>query len=83
MSEELRKALKEKSLTLGTEQTLKKLKNGEVKTVFLASNCPEQIRTKVEHYCKVSGAKVVELDLPDKEIGLLCRKQYNVAVLSY
>ncbi|MBU2589634.1 MAG: ribosomal L7Ae/L30e/S12e/Gadd45 family protein [Nanoarchaeota archaeon] len=83
MSDELKLAVKEKKLTIGTERTIKSLKLGKTKTVFLASNCKSDVKEQVEHYAKISGAKVIQLDLPDKEIGLLCKKPFNVSVLSY
>lgn len=83
MIEELRSALKEKTLTFGTERTLKSLKLGKAKAVFVASNCPKKIREQVSYYAGISGAKVVEIELPDKEIGLVCKKPFAVSVLSY
>lgn len=83
MSDELKEALKEKKLTIGTEKTLKDMKAGKAKTVFLASNCPENIVAQVEYYAQISGAKVVKLDIPDREIGLICKKPFAVSVLSY
>lgn len=83
MTDELRKALKEKNIVIGTERTIKSLKLGKIKTILLASNCPDKVREQVEYYAGISGAKVVSLELPDKEIGLLCKKPFNVSVLSY
>jgi len=83
MIDELRKALKEKDIIIGTERTVKGLKTGKVSTIFLASNCPDEVREQIKHYAGISGAKILELELPDKEIGLLCKKPFNVSVLSY
>jgi len=83
MSKELKAALKEKEITFGTERTIKNLKLSKVGTVFLASNCPEKVKEQIKYYADISGAKVIESDLPDKEIGLLCKKPFHVSVLSY
>ncbi len=83
MSDELNKAIKEKELTIGTERTLKNLKLGKVNTVFLASNCKPEVKEQVEYYAEISGTKVVQLELPDKELGLLCKKPFKVSVVSY
>jgi len=83
MSDELKKAIKEKKLTIGTERTIKNLKLGKATIVFLASNCKPEVKEQIEHYAKISGAKIIKLDVPDKEIGLLCKKPFNVSVLSY
>ncbi len=59
--EEIRKLLKTKKLIIGTEKTLKNIRNGKVATVFLSSNCPSAILEDVEHYKKLGGFKVVKL----------------------
>lgn len=81
--EELKKAIKDKKLTYGTNQTLQGLKLGKLSTVFLALNCPADVRNDINQYAKLADAKVVELDIPDDEIGTVCKKRHSVAVLSY
>jgi large subunit ribosomal protein L30e len=81
--EELRKAIKQQDLTYGTEQTLKNLKLSKVKVVFLASNCPQEVRDNVTHYAELANAKIMELEIPDEEVGVLCKKRHSVSVLSY
>jgi len=81
--DELKKALKEKNVVFGTKNTVKRLKLGKAKTVLIASNCPQEVKEDIAHYAKLSGAKVVELDIPDSEVGMICKKRHSVAVLSY
>ncbi|RME55351.1 hypothetical protein D6777_00825 [Candidatus Woesearchaeota archaeon] len=80
---ELKSAIKEQKLTYGTRETLKKLKNSEAKVVFLASNAPQDVVETVLHYASLSDVKVIELDIPDEEVGILCKRRHPVAVLSY
>ena len=81
--EELKKAIKEKKLTFGTNQTMKGLKLGKLNTVFLASNCSSKVRDDLNHFAKLADVKVIELEIPDDEIGIVCKKRHSVAVLSY
>ena len=81
--EELRKALKEKTITFGSEKTLKMLRAGKAKRVFLASNCPETTKETVEHYAKINNIEVIKLELPNDEIGLACKKPFGISVLCY
>jgi len=83
MISELKTALNEKTLTIGTERTLKKLRNSEAKVVLLASNCPERTRKDVEHYAKLSNARVVNLDISNADVGIACKKQFYISVLCY
>ena len=76
--EELRKALKEKNIVFGTERTLKNLKMGKCKKVFLSSNCPEKVRKRIESYDVI----VVELKEPNTELALICKKPHPISVLS-
>lgn len=82
MSNELKDVLKQKGVVFGTNETIAKLKRGKVKKVLLASNCPKAVKESLEHYAKIAEASVVQLDIPDKEIGLLSKKPFGVSVLS-
>ena len=53
--DELKKALKEKTLVLGADRTLKRLQNGKCKKVFLASNCPENLKRKIKSWERNQG----------------------------
>ncbi|MEM4245035.1 MAG: ribosomal L7Ae/L30e/S12e/Gadd45 family protein [Candidatus Nanoarchaeia archaeon] len=81
--DELRKALKETTITFGTESTLKRLRNGKAKKVFMASNCPESTKKRIEYYTKIAKVELVKLDIPSDEIGLICKKPFSISVLSY
>jgi large subunit ribosomal protein L30e len=82
MMSELKKALKEKKLNFGTDLTLKKLRDGKVKKVFLASNCPENTKKTIKYYAKLSKAEVIELEVSNEELGVLCKKPFMISVLS-
>ena len=77
--EELKKALKEKTVIFGTIKTLKNLKLGKCKKVFLSSNCPEKVRKEIKGY----DVEVIELKEPSTELSLICKKPHNISVLSY
>lgn len=79
---ELMKALKEKSIVFGSKETIKNLKRGTVKRVFLASNCPKKIAKEVDYYAKLGKVELIKLDQPNDELALLCKKPYPVTVVS-
>lgn len=80
---DLKKALKEKTITFGTEKTLKMLRNGKAKKVFISSNCPEETKQTIIYYAKMNNVDVVKLSLPNDEIGLTCKKPFGISVLCY
>lgn len=75
----LKKAIKEQKLIYGTKKTLLNLKLGRTKTVFLASNCPEETKNKIKSY----KVEVIQLKIPNDEISMLCKKPFLISVISY
>ncbi len=78
-SSKLKNILKEKDIIYGTEKTLKNLKLGKTKMVFLASNCPKDIRDRIKSY----NVEVVELEEPSDELALICKRSHHILVLSH
>jgi len=71
-------ALKQGKIVIGTGSTLKALKKGKVKGVFLAKNCPEDIRKQIKKYCEISEIKLNELDQTNEELGATCKKPFSI-----
>ncbi len=72
---------KQGRLVFGVRQTMQMVREGTVEMVYLASNCPEDVRTEVEHYGELSGIPVKLLKMPSDELGVLCRRQHTILVL--
>ena len=79
---EIKKLLEEGKLVIGADRTIKNLKEGKTAKVFLASNPGDELRGDVEHYAEIAGVEVVQLDVPNDELGVICKKQFSIAVLS-
>jgi len=77
--DKLKKALKQEKIIYGTEKTLKNLRLGKTKTVFLAGNCPIEAREKMKKY-KID---IIELEESGDEIALICKRPHSISVLSY
>ncbi len=80
--EEIRKILDSKNLVIGTDLTLKNLKSGNVSKVFISSNCPDEVKNELTHCSKLTDAKVIELNQPNDELGVICKKPFSISVLS-
>lgn len=80
-TEDIKKLLKSDKLILGTELTLKSLKKGELEKVFLSSNCPSNIRDDTTYYTKLSNTEVVEVGMPNDQLGDLCKKPFSVSII--
>lgn len=79
----LREALKNQKLTFGTNATLRQLKLGKVKVVFLAKDCQESTKKSVMYYSTLAKIDVIQMEQGEKEIAQLCKKNFPVSVLSY
>ena len=80
---DLKKALKENKVVFGKERTLKLMKLGKVNQVYIASNCAEDVRAKIEYYAKLGNIEIKVLKEPNDELGLICKKSFSVSVLSF
>mgnify|MGYP002635913009 CR=1 FL=1 len=81
--EQLKDAFKEKTLTYGFKESIKKIKIKKVGTVFIAKDCPEDMREDIKLNAKISGVNIIELDATSQEIGAVCKKPFPITVLSY
>ena len=79
----LKKAIKEKKLIIGTERTVSALKRGEVKEVFISKNCPELLRKEIKNYAAISNISVNELKKSNEEIGTICKKPFSINLCCY
>jgi len=70
--------LKKGKVTIGTERTLKALKSGNAKEVFLARNCPDSVRSQIEKYCKLLEIKLNILDQDSEQLGSTCKKPFPI-----
>ena len=78
---DIKKLLKTDKLIIGTDRVIKGLRKGELTTVYLSSNCPDSVRKEIDHYSKLTEAKVEELKEPNDELGAVCKKPFSISLL--
>jgi large subunit ribosomal protein L30e len=81
MIDDISKNLQGKKLIIGTDRSIKNLKNGKLKKVFVASNTKSDILADIEHYSKTLGTEFVKLDVKNDELGTLCKKPFSISVI--
>ncbi len=79
----LKDAVKNQKLIFGAKQTIKKIKTGELKQIFIARDCPEDIREDVLRFAKMAGVEVSEEQITSQEIGSICKKAFSINVLCF
>lgn len=80
--DEIKKLLNTDNLILGAERTLKELRKGTIRKVYLAENPKPSIRNDIKTYAKIAGVEVIELEIPNDELGTICKKPFPVSVIS-
>lgn len=78
---ELRKHVQGGKLVLGAEEAVKLLKLNRLARVFVASNCPEAVKESMRRYCTTPDCELVELAVPNDELGVICKKPFSIAVV--
>jgi large subunit ribosomal protein L30e len=81
MVTELKKLVKEGKLVIGGDEVMKGLRTGTFAKVYLAANCPEQLKADITHYASLSGAEVVDTGIQNEELGDICKKPFAIAVM--
>lgn len=77
------KGLLQKGATLyGSQTVLRQLKSGtSLHQVYIAKNCLASVKKELENYARMRNIPVVELELTAEELGVLCKKNFFVAVV--
>lgn len=78
----IKKGLKEKKVIIGTDNTIKKLRKNKVSKVWLSSNVPKNMKDELSHYCSLNNVELIQLNIPNDELGVICKKQFSISVLS-
>jgi len=78
---EIKKYLKTQNLVIGTERTLKALRNNKLVKVLLASNAPEDLVKDVDYYASIAKIDVEKLNIPNDELGVICKKPFSIACI--
>lgn len=78
---DLKTKLQDGKAVIGKERVLKLLRAKSLGKVYLASNCPKDLKADLLYYAKLAKVPVVELELDNEELGLFCKKNFFIAVL--
>ncbi len=79
---DLKAKLQDGKVIIGKDRVLKHLREKSVAKVFLASNCPKDLKEDVLHLAKLAKVPIVESALNNEELGLFCKKNFFIAVLA-
>ena len=69
---ELRALVQEGKAIVGAERVLKELRKGKITKIFLAANCPAQIRADIARLADMANAQIFPLLQNKVELGVWC-----------
>jgi len=78
---EIKKLIKTDRLVIGTENVVKAINENKIEAVYLSSNCPADTIESIEHYAGMVKTAVIRLDVPNDELGIICKKMFSISVL--
>lgn len=81
ITDEIRNALKNDKLVIGTETVIKSIKEKSLSKVVLSNNVPADVKEDIERYAEISKIPVENVDMPNEDLGVLCRKKFHISVL--
>lgn len=80
--DEIRTGIKNDKVVIGTERVMKGIRSKTVSKVFLSNNVPSDIKEDIEHFAGIEGIPVDELSITNEELGVVCKKKFQISVLA-
>lgn len=81
MKDDIRKLLGSDKLIMGAERTIKALRAGTLEKVYLANNVEEETFDDIKQFAKIADVEIIETDMPNDDLGVLCKKPFSISVL--
>jgi large subunit ribosomal protein L30e len=78
----IRQCVDSGKVEFGSNVGTKKAMLGKSKLVILASNCPSEIASDVQSFCKISGIPAITFEGTSLELGTIAGRPHPIAVLS-
>jgi len=78
----LKEAIESKKIIIGKERTLKLLRKGSLQHVYIASNCPKNVKGDVSHYSNLFNIPISQLKENNEELGILCKKPFAISIIA-
>ena len=82
MNEDIQKAIESGNIVIGYRESIKSLKSGEIKSVIISNNIPDNMKKDIEHNAKISGAEIKVFEGSSKDLGTVCGKPFSVTILA-
>ena len=78
----IRQCVDSGKVEFGANSGAKKALLGKAKLIVISGNCPKEIATDMQSFCKLSGIPAIVFDGTSIELGTVTGRPHPVAVLS-
>ncbi|MEM0357863.1 MAG: 50S ribosomal protein L30e [Candidatus Bathyarchaeia archaeon] len=75
-------AVKTGKVYFGANSAIQSAKTGRAKMIIIASNCPKEIRSDLEYYCKLSRIPLIVFRGTSTDLAMICGKPFVVSALT-
>jgi len=82
MDKAIATAVKTGKVSFGANSAIQSAKTGKAKMIVVASNCPTEIRSDLEYYCKLSNIPLIVYKGSSADLGAICGKPFLVSALT-
>ncbi len=79
--EDLKKIAEKQKVIFGSTEIIKKIKQGKIQKVFLASNIPQEVENDIQHNATIAKTEIEKVSLPNYEFGLLFKRVHPILAL--
>ena len=70
IQQKLTLVLKSGKATLGYKSTIKSIRNGDAKLVFISNNCPIVTKSEIEYYASLAGINIYHFNGSNVDLGM-------------
>jgi len=75
-------AVKTGKVYFGANFAIQSAKTGRAKMIITASNCPKEIRSDLEYYCKLSKIPLIVYKGSSTDLAMVCGKPFVISALT-
>ncbi len=81
MEKEIKDAMKEKKLLIGSNTVFKNIKKDAIRYVIYSSNCSDEVMGNLDYYSKNFGVEMKKFSGNSRQLGEICGKPFNIMLL--
>jgi len=81
IEKEIKEAVKEKKLVIGSEKVIESIKLSTLKHVIIPNNCSDDVLSDLEYYGRNFAVETKKFAGNSRQLGEICGKPFNIMLL--